>query len=53
MFLNSKYAQIKFCMSNLGSRPLNKFKMIQKKVINKKEQEEFEIQEKQKNQPEN
>ena len=46
MFLNSKYAQIKFCMSKLGSRPSNKFNMIQKKVINKKEQEKLKIQEK-------
>ena len=53
MFLNSKYAQIKFCMSKLGSRPLNKFKMIQKNVINKKEQEKLKIQEKPKNQPKN
>ena len=53
MFLNSKYAQMSFCMYKLGSRPLNKFNMIQKKVINKKEQEKLEIQEKQKNQPKN
>ena len=47
-FINPKYAQTKTCISKLGSRPLNKFNMIQQKVLNKKKQEKLEIQENQK-----